>query len=701
MPNFQFDKIGFKIDNKDQFMVSGEFHYFRIPAKDWKKRMELFKEAGGNCLATYVPWIIHEPEEGNILWGDVPNRDLVRFLETAKEVGLKVVLRPGPYQYSELMNAGLPNWLLDNYPEIMALNLKGEAFSEEGVSYLHPKFLEKARIYYRAFADIVRPYIGDPVVMLQTDNELSGVQVWYGSMDYHPTTMGFGKEDGRYPTFLKNKYGTIEVVNEAYSLNAASFKDIMPIDSGDRKNKAVCRRLQDYADFYYSTMAEYMTLLTSWLREDGLYAPICHNSANPNMNSMFIETLDAMGDDFLLGSDHYYSLDQGWAQNNPTPQYAIKVYYSMEMMRLMGMPPSVLEMPGGSPSDTPPILPEDLLCCYQTNLAMGMKGVNYYVFTGGPNFPGTGTTCDMYDYNAHIHADGTFNPTYESLKTFGKFMEEHPWMQRGSRRGSAVIGFEWQTTRVSDVDYNDVSFTRDNSWDFARKGVIYTMMCSEYAPEMINLDAKLDITRPLIVPAPTVMSEKAQQNLIDFVEAGGKLLLIGTLPELDEEFKPCTLLRNYLGNPELCPPRRRSSVVNYEPQGHIFGLEPLHGMSVLPEGSEILCTEINSGHILGFKQNHGKGKVIYLAAFWMMTNFNQARFLECILKELGATPCIKSSNRNIFTSLWEDSCGNSVAFVMNLYSSPQTTTITIYNKDGSIAKIETLELKPMEIKTIE
>ena len=38
---------------------------------------------------------------------------------------------------------------------------------------------------------------------------------------------------------------------------------------------------------------------------------------------------------------------------------------------------------------------------------------------------------------------------------------------------------------------------------------------------------------------------------------------------------------------------------------------------------------------------------------------------------------------------------------MNLYSSPQTTTITIYNKDGSIAKIETLELKPMEIKTIE
>ena len=58
----------------------------------------------------------------------------------------------------------------------------------------------------------------------------------------------------------------------------------------------------------------------------------------------------------------------------------------------------------------------------------GLKGVNYYVYTGGPNFPDTGTTCDIYDYNAHVHADGSLNETYESLKTFGKFMESHAWI---------------------------------------------------------------------------------------------------------------------------------------------------------------------------------------------------------------------------------------------------------------------------------
>ena len=701
MTDFKFDKIGFTIDGQDQFMVSGEFHYFRVPADDWKRRMELFKEAGGNCLATYVPWLIHEPEEGHIVFGDIPNRDLVRFLETAREVGLKVMLRPGPYQYSELMNAGLPNWLLDNYPEIMALNVRGEAFSAEGVSYLHPTFLEKARIYYKAFAEVVRPYMGDPVVMLQTDNELSGVQVWSGSMDYHPVTMGIGTEDGRYPTFLKNKYGTLDAVNAAYALNAASWSEIPAIDSGDRHNPAICRRLQDYYDFYCTTMGEYMALLTSWLKEDGLEAPICHNSANPTMNSMFMETLDAMGDNFLLGSDHYYTLNQGWAQNNPTPQYGVHVYYSMEMMRLMGMPPSVLEMPGGTPSDTPPILPEDLLCCYQTNLAMGMKGVNYYVYTGGPNFPNTGTTCDLYDYNAHIHADGSFNPTYNSLKTFGRFMEDHTWMQRGGRRGSAVIGFEWKATRCRDFDYTNVAFSRANSWEFARLGLIYTMMCSEYAPELVNLDGTLDLTRPLILPAPTVMSSAAQRNVIDFVEAGGQLLIFGTLPELDDEFKPCTLLREYLGNPQLRKPGRRSTVVNYEPLGHIFGTAPLHGMDTVPEGSEVLCTEVHSGDIIGFSQKHGKGRVMYVATQWKMTTFDQPAFLEMLLKELGAVPCIKSSNRNIFTSLWEDNDGHQAAMIMNLYSSPQSTDVTIYNRDGSIARQETVSMKPMEIVTLE
>ena len=103
---------------------------------------------------------------------------------------------------------------------------------------------------------------------------------------------------------------------------------------------------------------------------------MCHNSGNPGMNALFVDLTKRMNEPFLLGSDHYYTLNQDWAQNNPTPQYALYVQHSMAMLRAMGMPPSVLEMPGGSPSDTPQILKNYVLACFMTNLAVGMRGVN-------------------------------------------------------------------------------------------------------------------------------------------------------------------------------------------------------------------------------------------------------------------------------------------------------------------------------------
>jgi len=58
------------------------------------------------------------------------------------------------------------------------------------------------------------------------------------------------------------------------------------------------------------------------------------------MNTYFSETVETLGNKaFLLGSDHYYNLDQSWPQNNPTPQYAATIFVSLETLRLMGYPP--------------------------------------------------------------------------------------------------------------------------------------------------------------------------------------------------------------------------------------------------------------------------------------------------------------------------------------------------------------------------
>ena len=106
-----FDSQSLLFDGRREFFFSGEMHYFRVPASDWRRRMRLWKEAGGNFIGTYVPWIVHEPEEGRIVFGDRPERDLAAFLRTAADEGLQVLLRPGPYPYSELVACGLPPWL--------------------------------------------------------------------------------------------------------------------------------------------------------------------------------------------------------------------------------------------------------------------------------------------------------------------------------------------------------------------------------------------------------------------------------------------------------------------------------------------------------------------------------------------------------------------------------------------------------------
>ncbi len=701
MAKLQWDVKGFTIDGQPEYLVSGEFHYFRVPHEDWARRMRLFKEAGGNCIATYVPWVIHEKKEGEIVFGDEPNRDLKAFLETARAEGLMVVLRPGPYQYSELLNDGLPTWLLEDYPEVLARTHTGEPFRESSISYLHPTFLEKARKYYSAFADVARPYLaenGGPVCMLQVDNELTGIHIWFGSLDFNRDTMGFGREDGRYPTWLCQNYASVAEMNAAYGTDFDSFAAVTPPENPNGSSATERRRMRDYSRFYLGTIAEFAELLKNWLREDGLTGPICHNSANPNMNSLFLETVERMGNDFLLGSDHYYTLGPDWPQNSPTPQYMLRMFYSCEMLRAMGMPPTVFELPGGTPSDCPPILPEDLLACYRLNTAVGMKGLNYYVYTGGPNYPGTGVTCDIYDYNAHVSADGSLKDTYYAMKEYGLFLRENGWMQRADRVTSVQIGFDWEQTRLQELAVPGTLFDHSAAWDMTQKGLLFSLMAGSYAPEMKPITGPLDLNKPLLIAASSCMSLEAQQAVIRFVEAGGQLLIAPVIPEMDEDGKPATALKDFLGFGEVRKIAHPGRCLHVEGVENVFSIKRLFTAD-LPADAQPFAWDERSGDAVAAQIKRGKGQVIWLGGAFHFNLFCQARLMENLVARLGAQPTVESSNRNVYTTLWTDG-ERRMLFVMNPYSSAQKTNIRVREGD-SWRDLGEIPLKYMEIYSTE
>ena len=148
----------FYLDGKPYTVRSGAMHYFRIPRAYWLDRLVKLKECGFNTVETYTCWNLHEPKEGEFDFSG--NLDIEAYIQTAADVGLNVILRPGPYICAEWEFGGLPAWLLTY--EKMDIRCNDELF------------LSKIRRYFQVLSERVRPYLavnGGNMIMLQIENE--------------------------------------------------------------------------------------------------------------------------------------------------------------------------------------------------------------------------------------------------------------------------------------------------------------------------------------------------------------------------------------------------------------------------------------------------------------------------------------------------------------------------------------------------
>ncbi|GIT81307.1 beta-galactosidase [Leifsonia sp. LS1] len=162
-------------DGAPHQVLSGSLHYFRVHPAQWRDRLERLAALGLNTVDTYVAWNFHQRR------ADRPASfegwcDLEAFVRLAGEVGLDVIVRPGPYICAEWDNGGLPAWL--------TARVGTRARSSE------PAFLSAVADW---FDDLVprlaalQASNGGPIVALQVENE-------YGS---------YG-DDASYLTWLRD-----------------------------------------------------------------------------------------------------------------------------------------------------------------------------------------------------------------------------------------------------------------------------------------------------------------------------------------------------------------------------------------------------------------------------------------------------------------------------------------------------------------
>jgi beta-galactosidase GanA len=105
-----FDSYSFLIDGKRTYIWSGEFHPYRLPSPGlWPDIFQKMKAAGFNTVSIYFSWGYHSPREGE--YGFTGVRDLDRLLDDARDAGIYVIARPGPYINAEVDSGGFPLWL--------------------------------------------------------------------------------------------------------------------------------------------------------------------------------------------------------------------------------------------------------------------------------------------------------------------------------------------------------------------------------------------------------------------------------------------------------------------------------------------------------------------------------------------------------------------------------------------------------------
>ncbi|KAF1004087.1 MAG: Beta-galactosidase [Luteibacter sp.] len=107
-----YDRHSLIIDGKPTYLWSGSFHYWRLPSPDlWKDVLQKMKAAGFNAVEIYFDWGYHSPRRGVYDFSGI--RDVDRLLDMARDVGIYVIARPGPYINAETDAGGFPGWLVD------------------------------------------------------------------------------------------------------------------------------------------------------------------------------------------------------------------------------------------------------------------------------------------------------------------------------------------------------------------------------------------------------------------------------------------------------------------------------------------------------------------------------------------------------------------------------------------------------------
>lgn len=629
MDKFEMTERRFMVNGKEELLLCGEIHYFRMEKQYWEKALDALVEAGCNAVAYYVPWFVHEYEPGKFDFdGRVhPSNDLHEWIRLTMKKGLMGFLRPGPYIYAETTDLGIPQWFTEKYPDAQVKRYENGTYVNSSTvncaAHNNPDFLREVSVWYEHVCGVIRQYLAPKgnVVMVQLCNEIPCDD----NDDHNPVNLGIGREDGLYPSYLKHKYGTVENLNARYGISADSLIKVEPymLMEADAE-KAQAERLEYYYTWYYP---QYFQSLHDMMLKNGVDTCFVHNAYNPRAVSLHYHNRK-QNPWLQIGVDCYYSLN-----GRPTVHEGIYYCeYGAEYIRsFLHNVPWVMEQECGYWNDYPQVYGPELYIWNVYTMAAGYRGINMFLFASGINRPGMGFYGTDHNWQAPVDACG------EKRETFGDIA-----------RSLADIKANREVF-MADLCY-DLAFGIKNDpgliWTKTAKvtdEMFYSLKAAGFTPEICDFtQASLDELRrhtALVVASDLVMDRDVQEKLLQYAAAGGRLVISGRVPVVDSQGKECTVLADALSITAEATPFTAQDQEKMICKGveYFIGqkVQVLHTVA----GNDIAADQ--DGNPAAVKCEIGSGCVLVLPYAMDVKFFSQIEALRILLAHAGILPAIK------------------------------------------------------------
>ena len=568
------------VDETPVTLLGGEVHYWRLAPENWRSVLTRVQDLGVNVLATYVCWEFHEVKPGSFDFEGKtdPRRNLKGFLDLLAEMGFWIVIRPGPYIYSEWSNAGVPEYAACYHR-------------------LDSAYLGLARGYLEAVMAVIQPYFatqGGRIILCQADNELD---CW---PHMYTEALGLGKQPGLFHTFLEERYGSIERLNQAWDTLYDELSQARAVLSLPPEREDLRKRYLDFYRFKHWYVLKASGWLVDIFRELGVDVPILMNTIPVHANEPWAE-MEGIAD--LVGTDLYPS-----NTFRKSPDEHRQFLEAVRYLRTYSPLPYISEFEAGiwhgghREAEMGALEPNHYRMAAISALLGGAAGWNWYMLAERDNW-----------YMSPINSWGRVRvDLYAAFeKTAKLFKQMDPTSLEKLTDIAVTIDPLREATGAHDTELLLAFYQADIDYEF------YDVKTGK-------------LHKPYLFYGGGVwLDYDSQRRLVNYIEAGGHLICLGAYPYLDDGLQRLNLLRipepaGIIGDMGVISLTLQAGTRTFQVRTRwLAHYQAMEGEPIFAERGSVdemaveemqfLCSlPMGERYIVGFTKRLGKGKLTYL-----------------------------------------------------------------------------------------